>query len=396
MDSTPVGARIKKRRGKLLTQQELADRAQVSVDVVRKLEQGQRHTASVDVLQRIARALDMPLSRLLDKQSAVPPDARVVAIRHALTPVDDLLDDAVIDTAPLTVEDAESTVTFLWGRYWSGRYGLLSRLLPEALMQLRATVSAVPVAEQSRAARALAQGYQAAGDTLVHLGEPDAAWLAVREAMRSARASDDELLDAALRVSVAWQLLVQGRYDEAERVAVTAARGIEPSGDVSDEQLAGYGILTMTAATAAARARRTKSAGELMAVASETADRLGYERSAFHTKFGPAKITMQSTDCAVVQDDYDSALAIARRLPRDAALPLATRARHLADVALAHLRLGNGDRAVNTILSMERMAPDWIEYQSLPRQMVAELVEQERRVNAPLRDLAVRLGAYPD
>jgi transcriptional regulator with XRE-family HTH domain len=278
-----IGARIKKRRGKLLTPQELADRAQVSVDVIRKLEQGQRHTASVDVLQRIARALDVPLSRLLDKQAAVPsedPAAGVVAIRRALTPVDDLLDDDVTSTAPLTAENAERTVTYLWGRYWSGRYELLSRLLPEALMQLRATVSAVPVADRPRAARALAQGYRAAGDTLVHLGQPDAAWLAVREAMRAARESDDELLDTALRVSVAWQLLGQGRYDESEQVTTASARDVEPTGDdVDDGQLAAYGILTMTAATAAARARRTPAANELLAVAGESAHRLGYERS---------------------------------------------------------------------------------------------------------------------
>ncbi|OLF07717.1 transcriptional regulator [Actinophytocola xinjiangensis] len=394
-----VGKRIAKRRGKLFTQQGLADRAQVSVDVIRKLEQGQRHTASVDVFQRIARALDVPLSRLLDKQDAVPsedPDAGVVAIRHALTPVDDLLDDDVIDTAPLTVEDAERTVTYMWGCYWSGRYELLSRLLPEALIGLRATASAVPVADRPRAARALARGYQAAGDTLVHLDQPDAAWLAIREAMRAARESNDELLDAALRVSVAWQLLVQGRYDESERVALAAARGVEPAGDVNDAQLATYGVLTSTAATAAARSRRASTANDLLGVAGEVANRLGYERSECQTTFGPAKVAMMSVDCAVVQDDYGDALANARNLPRDAALPLASRARHLADVAMAHLRLGHGDRALTTILSMEQLAPDWIEYQALPRQMVSELVEQERRVSAPLRELAIRLGAYPD
>jgi hypothetical protein len=105
---------------------------------------------------------------------------------------------------------------------------------------------------------------------------------------------------------------------------------------------------------------------------------------------------MMSVDCAVVQEDYSGALATARSMPTDARLPLASRARHLADVALAQLRLGYGGRALNTILSMEQMAPDWIAYQSLPRQIVAELVEQERRVSPPLRELAIRLGAYPD
>ncbi|GAB3461391.1 helix-turn-helix domain-containing protein [Actinophytocola sediminis] len=392
-----LGARIKKYRGKLLSQQQLADRAGVSVWLIRKLEQGARSTASVGSLQSIARALDVPLSVLLDRSASIPssdPAAGVVAIRRALTPVDDLIDEDVTDTSPLTIDDAERTVIYLWGHYWSGRYEQLSHLLPEALMQLRATVRAVPTAERPRAARALALGYRAAGDTLVQLGHHDAAWLAVREALRTSRDGNDELLHAALRVSVSWQLLVQGRYDESERVAVAAARDVEPAGDVSDSQLSAYGILTMTAATAAARSCRAHAARELLSVAAETAGRLGYERADHQTTFGPVKVRMMAVDCAVVQDDWTGALTAADALPHDAALPLASRARHMTDLALAHLRLGHPRRAEAALLATAQLAPDWITYQSLPGLVVDELVERERRVSAPLRELAIRLGRH--
>jgi hypothetical protein len=65
----------------------------------------------------------------------------------------------------------------------------------------------------------------------------------------------------------------------------------------------------------------------------------------------------------------------------------------LADVALSHLRVGRDDQALHTLLTIERLAPDWIKYQTLPRQIVADLVQHERRVSPPLRDLALRLGA---
>lgn len=42
---------------------------------------------------------------------------------------------------------------------------------------------------------------------------------------------------------------------------------------------------------------------------------------------------MQSADVAVVTEDYARAAEVARRMPWDAALPLAARSRHLADVA---------------------------------------------------------------
>jgi transcriptional regulator with XRE-family HTH domain len=395
-DRVELGARIRHLRGKLLSQRELADKAQVSVDLIRKLEQGRRHTASIASLQRIAKALDVNIAELLGKPTPVlsaDPAAGVVAIRRALTPVDDLLDLDVIEGTPLTLDEAERTVTYLWGAYWAGRYELLSTLLPNALMQMRATHRAVPATEKTRAAHALARAYQAAGDTLVHLGHQDAAFLAIREALRAAHESDDPLLYAAMRVSVAWQLLVQGRYEESERVAVVAARGVEPHGNASESELSAYGILSVTAATAAARSQKRDSARQLLDVANETAGRLGYDRADHQTTFGPAKVAMLAVDVHVVQDDFSSALAAAKSLPRDAALPLASRARHLADVALSNLRLGRDDRALHTVLTMEQLAPDWIKYQTLPRQVVAELVERERRVSPQLRELALRLGA---
>jgi hypothetical protein len=144
----------------------------------------------------------------------------VVAIRRALTTVDDLLPDPTWLDEPLTLVGAERMVTYAWGAYWSGHYELLGKLLPTNLPQLRATVRAVPVAERSRANELLAMAYQVAGDTLVHLGHPADAWLAIRQAIDAANQGDDPLLAAALRISVSWQLLVQGRYDEAEQVAV--------------------------------------------------------------------------------------------------------------------------------------------------------------------------------
>src|ERR1043165_7350298 len=214
-DPNGIGARIRKSPHKLFTQRQLADKALVSVDLIRKLEQGQRHTASIPSLQRIARALDVSIAYLLDKPIALPsqdPSAGVMAIRRALTPVDDLLGDIDLTEPPLPLAEAERTVTYLWGAYWSGRHDLLGQLLPNALLNLRGTARAVPAAERTRAAHALARAYQVAGETLVHLGHQDAAWLAIREGLRAAQEGDDELLYAALRGSVSWQLLVQGRY----------------------------------------------------------------------------------------------------------------------------------------------------------------------------------------
>ncbi|REH18050.1 transcriptional regulator with XRE-family HTH domain [Kutzneria buriramensis] len=398
MDNEPLslGARVEHKRTKAgMKRGELAAKAGISVHTVESLEQGRR-VPTVPLLQKVAAALDTTVAWLLAKPDTLPsadPNAEgILAIRRALTPVDDDLVDELEPVEPLTLRDAERTADYLWGCYWSGRFEQLARLLPTAIPQIRATVRAVPVAEQPAAAEALARVLQAAGDCMVHLAQPDLAWMALSEAVKAANSGTDELLAAALRISRSWQLLVQGRFPEAQRVALTAARGIEPAGDAPLGQLTAYGLLTVTAATAAARAELPGDTEELLAVAGETAGRVGYERSEHQSVFGPAKVVMLKTDCAVVLENYDTALDIARTLPREAPLPLATRARHLADVALCQTRTGQGKDALTTLLTMEDMAPDWLPYQSLPKQVVAELVDQQRQVDRPLLELAGRLG----
>jgi transcriptional regulator with XRE-family HTH domain len=395
--ATTIGDRIRFFRGRKMTQQDLATRAGVSVDVIRKLEQNRRTSAAIGTLHKIARGLDVDTSLLLAKGAAIPsdePNAGVVAIRHALTSVDDLLGDVGGDALPL--DEATRTVDYAWGAYWGGRYELLASVLPTALAQVRATVHGANSAERSPANDLMARLYWVTGCTLVHMGQPDPAYLAIRMALTSSQGADDPLLDATLRGSVAWQLLVQGRYDESIRISTATAASIEPRGDVPPEHLSAFGSLLITAATAAGRARRAAEARDLMQSAGEVAERLGHDRHDYETAFGPSQVIMQTVDVHVVTENYTDALDVAKRMPKDAGLPLASSARHLADRAYALARLGHDQKALDTLLTMERMAPDWVRYQTLPKLVVGELVEShQRRVKASsLFGLAHRLGVH--
>jgi hypothetical protein len=61
-------------------------------------------------------------------------------------------------------------------------------------------------------------------------------------------------------------------------------------------------------------------------------------------------------------------------------------------VAQAHARLGHDSEALATLLTMERTAPAWTRYQSLPRQVVRELMGRGSLRASKLRELACRLG----
>ncbi|MFD9992091.1 hypothetical protein ACFWXT_29725 [Bacillus cereus] len=133
--------------------------------------------------------------------------------------------------------------------------------------------------------------YWVTGCTLVHLGHGDPAVLAIRQALDAANKGSDPLLAATLRGSVAWQLLVAGRYSEAELVALRAAAAVEPTGDVPPEHLSVYGSLILQGATAAGRGQNARTAIDLADAASEVADRLA--RTARTTK--PTSVPVKSS-----------------------------------------------------------------------------------------------------
>ncbi|ONI90782.1 transcriptional regulator [Actinosynnema sp. ALI-1.44] len=390
----PIGARIRSLRGKLLTQQQLADAAQVSVDLIRKLEQGKRHTASIGSLHRIARALDVDLSELLARPTSMPsnnPNTGVIAIRDALTSVDDLVQSDVTGHGqPVTLTEARRIVQYAWGSYWAGRLEQLGTLIPAGIAQLRATARTAAAGEHAQAYELLAQMYCVTRCTVTRLGQPDLAWLAIRNALDAVKHGSDPLLEAMMRSSAAHLLLTQGRYDESREVALHAARQIEPTGNAPLPHMAAYGHLLLTAASAAGRGQRVREANDLLTTAMHFAERLGGDRNDYETSFGVSQVTMQTVDVHVVTENYTAALTAAERLPTDTRLPIVSRARNLYDQAFAHTRLGQDQRALDAVLAAEHLAPDLMRYHSLPRQIVAELLSHGR--NARLRGLARRLG----
>jgi transcriptional regulator with XRE-family HTH domain len=395
VDEPSIGERIRTLRAGVMTQHELAVTADVSVDLVRKLEQGRRHTASISSLHKIARALQVDTAELLARATPLPSsqlDCGIVAMRHALTSIDVLFDEAGEDGEPVSVAEAKRTVEYAWGCYWAGRYEMLAGLLPGLLCQVRAARRAASIAERASAAELSAELHQVAACTLVHLGYPDPAFLALRDGLAAAEEGDDELRPATLRCSLAWLLLTQGRYAEATAVAQRTAATVEPRGDVSAAHMSVWGSLLITAATAAGRDGAVSAARHLLEVADHAAARIGHDRTDYQSPFGPSQVVMQTVDVHVVTDEFTEALAAARRMPPDAALPTAARARHLADVAQAHARLGHDSEALATLLTMERTAPAWTRYQSLPRQVVRELMGRGSLRASKLRELACRLG----
>lgn len=392
---TGLGSRLRDLRekaigptGKRMTQADLAAAAGVSLDLVRKLEQGVRHTASLPSIHRLARALDVEITKLLDKEVSLPQPTEssgVVALRRAVTGIDDLLGEMPDE---VSLSDLRRTVTFTWGTYWAGRYDQLGETLPAALRNGRTLEPAGEVADL------VAQLYQAAGCTLVHLGQPDAAHMAVREAMRLAQAGTDPLRLSALQGTMSWLLLTQGRFEEAYRLAEKAATAIAPDAEVELPRMALCGSLLLSSATASGRNGDPGNAHHLLNEARGIARHTGY-RNDYEAAFGPDQVTMQTVDVHVCTDSFTSALNASKAMPRDTPLPPNARARHLQDRAHAHVRLGHDQQAEDVLWAMTSLVPDvWLRQNVQARMLVRELRGRERRARQASRlgDLARHFG----
>jgi DNA-binding XRE family transcriptional regulator len=392
-----IGDRIKElrtdsTRGHTMSQTGLAAAAEVSVDVIQRLEQ-HRYTPSIPTLQKIARALDVDFSELVSRPRPVlgPVTRRsgAVALRRAVVSVDDLLGEE-IDVEPLDIDTARKTVDYAWIAYWQAHtHDMLPTILPDSLARMRATVRAVSADDRAAAHDLAAQLYQLAGCTLVHLGYVDTAHLAVREALRLAEHGYDPLRPHALKQTVAWLCLNQGRYDESHRVATTAAAAIAPQGDAHLPAWTLYGSLLLTGATAAARAQNRPKAQILMQEARHAAAKTGY-RNDYETNFGPHQCQMQAVDVDVVTEHYTEALDQAEKMPPQLQLPMAAKARHKADVALSHTRLGHDGEAIEVMKQIKQAAPQWVAGQRMASMIIRELYD--RSTPKELVDLAQTAG----
>lgn len=398
-DRTGIGDRIRElRTGRepRLTQRELAERAGVSVDLVSKLEQGSKQTALLTTLNKISRALDVDVSALLTSPMRIDEaggdrDAGVLAIRRAVTSVRQ-------EGEPAPVAELAIAATAVWDDYWTNRFDVLGASLPELIRTARATVH-----EQgsTSAWAVLADTYGAAASMLVHLGHLDLAHQTMERAQAAADQSEDELRCAALAGWMSWLLVHQaGRDDDARYLAMRTADEIEPDLIRSPaEQISVWGSLLVSAAVATARQDRPDEADEMLSLAETAAVRvegMGWShRRVYERTFGPALIVMQLVDAAVATGRPGRALKLSRRMPSDSGLPLASRARHRADIAYAYTQIGKPKEAEAVLFEIERDAQRWMRYQPYPRAILRELWENERHTST-LRGLATRMNVPLD
>jgi transcriptional regulator with XRE-family HTH domain len=394
MDQLTIGERLRKIRSERgLTQEELAGHAGVSIDLVKKLEQGRRQSARLTSLAALANALDVPLSELTDKRPRLDGagDRLVLGLRDVLlTP--DLLPGLhpEDDGEPMPAEVLRSMTSAGWRDYWSGHFADLARRTPVLVGEARHAHRAGAVG----GAVLVSQAYQLAACLLVHLGRDDLALIGAERAITAATGGSDELQWATAHGTYSWVLMNQARNADAERVARRISEQIEPRmSAATPTQLTVWGGMMLWAMAAASAAGRADATLEYLSLAKAGAARLDGDRLDYALNFGPTQVAMQETYGQVALGRPDRAVAAAQRVRHEDLRPI-SQGRHLLDLAEAHVAMRHDADAVDALVRAKSLAPVWFRHQVAARNLVVEICERRARLTPAMRELMRSLDAH--
>ncbi|QKW20974.1 helix-turn-helix transcriptional regulator [Kitasatospora sp. NA04385] len=402
MGTVHIGDRMRKlRRDARLSQEGLAIKAGVHVDVVRRLEQKRKHSARLPTLHALSRALGVELAALIGDPPAVPSTgdaepAGLVAVRRAIMPpmfapppVRDEADNLSVDL--LRQEIAEA-----WSLYHAADFGRVMELLPDTIADAR--LAAAVGAGRGRLAgqHALGKALQLAGHLAIRLGKTDLGLTSLERAVAAADAAEDPLLTAMMCNSIAWAYQRQNRLDDAQHLAVAAADSVERDHLMaSAEHLRVWGGLIMSAATSTARNGDYTGAADMMVAAEKSAARVPKLPASGDGRmvsvFSRSSVRIERVRLAVQHARPEEALTLARGLRLSADTPTSWRTWLLLDVARAYTDLGNSTEAVAALTKLNRVAPGWIRHHTLAVAIVTDLLAGPE--NPPgLRQLARQLN----
>lgn len=174
-----------------LTQEGLAERSSVSVDVVRKLEQKRKHSARLPTLHALSEGLGVELTALLGDPPGVPSNGeadppQLVAVRRAIMPPLFAPPPEPSGAEKLSLPLLRREISDGWTLYHDAEFGRLMDVLPGIIADARFAAAVGTADERAAGQAALGKALQLAGHLAIRLGKIDLALSALERAMHAA------------------------------------------------------------------------------------------------------------------------------------------------------------------------------------------------------------------
>jgi transcriptional regulator with XRE-family HTH domain len=387
------------RRLRGLTQSQLADRANVSLSLLRKVEQGGR-PASSGLVVAVARALHVDRQKLTG-QPYYSGERRIDAIHDIIS---DLRREALAYRLPNIPVGKPGALVELRAAVSSAERALrradLVRLgsdLPALLADLRdPSLTSRGSAAEVMSLRAAA--YDLARQLTKTLGHFDLGSMLTDRYEWAANQAEDPLAVALAETFSGRELDSAGEYSAARDVMARAQALTEPLvADNKPAALSVYGFIHLMSALAAAHAGDEQTAWSHYAEAVSVSNRLGTDRDDYRTAFGPTNTAFWGVSLAVQLMNGPEAVARVKRIPKVAGVAGVPRDR-LGNLYMDAARgyFYNGDRrgALEFLLMARQTAPQRVRYHPSARETVYSLARAERRASDTLRGLAAWMGVH--
>lgn len=390
-----------------LTQEQLAERAGLSLAVVKKIEQG--GNGRLDTYHALARALKVRTSSLFDPGAphattrADNDNVDLMPLRQAITPPMAvsgrlLLADAIAPEPDLS--NLRATADALANSYSGDNYGHLAQFLPALIASARLAVEHFDNGPQhTEALKLRSDVLQMAGRYLTQVRAYDVAHPAIRDALLDAVTAGDRARAASAVYLQGWLLMRQGRLDEAERLALATADEVEPRiSRASKAELGGWGRLLVRASSAAARNNRPREAREMLRLARTASSALGGSVAAYAYgwgKFAWPTVAFQAVENQMVAEQPRRVLGLSARIPATGTAATAnTWNRHRLDVAQAHVMLRQPEEATDVLAALHGEAPEWLRHQQMAKATFEQSlkVAGRRKLTGRQRELAAFFG----
>ncbi|TXS44944.1 helix-turn-helix domain-containing protein [Streptomyces sp. OR43] len=335
-----------------MTQQQLADRANVALGTIRKIERGERGVTD-DTLDAIAGALGVDPSRLVADREHVSTRIRdaLPGLSAAIATYDMPEDGPVRSLPELQTAVAQATAWRL-----SAQYLQIARTLPDLLAELARAAQTPTGAGNPELASLLVTAYRCADAVAYKYGARDLSARLIELMRWAAPGAGDPLLQAAVSY-------VRTETFFAARAHASGLRALEQAVDacpepVTHEAIAARGALHMRAAVIAGRAGSPDAADGHLAEARTLGDRVA-EGIYQGTAFGPDSVRIHEVSVAVSlgNEHVQRAFDVAREWKPPADLPAERRSGFYIELARAQLWGGLMDDSFESLKVARRIAP---------------------------------------
>lgn len=390
-----VGQRVAAtRRLNGMTQRTLAEKANVSLGIVRQVEQGTA-PASQSFISAVARALNVSYTDLTDRPSATSSreeqhvHAGIPAIRRELAtyriPPEDVPMRPYLDLAADVAKASKM------------RHGVqlaeMGELLPDLLHDLRVGWHSTTGPDQERIFGLLAEAYSATSQLVYKLGYVDLSSLAVDRYEWAAAQSGDPLAVAAGDYQRAGEMICAADWSNAVNLLEASRHSIEDDiagGDPAT--LSMFGNLHLKSALAYARAGRRENADAHLAEASDIAQHVEDDRDDYRLWFNKANVDIWSVGLAVEMVDGTEALNRNAAIHLPDSTPRERRGHHYIDLARGFLLHGDREGAFSALQVAKRIAPNQTRYHPMVHETIRMLARQEARASDTVRGFAAWCG----